>query len=150
MNSKDIGDISVAKTLFEFSKRGIPTLIPWGDNLRYDLVIELNNYFYKIQVKTANEECNGSIKCYTRSSTNHTTNKKLSTYENDVDYFVFYNQKRDLIAMVPISEIGTNKSISLRIEEPKNNQQKQIKYFSDYSLDKILCVETLHEEPKLK
>lgn len=148
MNSKDIGDISVAKALFEFSKRGIPVLIPWGDNLRYDLVIEFNSEFYRVQVKTANEETNGSIKCYTRSSTNHTTNKKLSTYENDVDYFVFYNQDRDLIAIVPIGDIGKNKSISLRLEDPKNGQQKQVRYFSDYSFDKILCVETLHEGPK--
>ena len=103
------------------------------------MVIELNNNFYRVQVKTANEISNGSIKCYTRSSTNHTTNKNLITYENDVDYFVFYNQDLDKIALVPINDIGTKKTISLRIEPPKNSQNN-VKYFDDYSFDKILCV----------
>jgi hypothetical protein len=99
-------------------------------------------------VKTANEIKNGVVKCYTRSSTNHTTNKHLTTYENDVDYFVFYNQNLDIIALVSIEEIGSQRSISLRIEPTKNGQTNGIKFFEDYSFDKILCVETLHEEPK--
>lgn len=148
MNTKDKGDISEAKALLEFSKRGIPVLIPWGDNLRYDMVIELNKTFYRVQVKTANEERNGAILCYTRSSTNHTSNKKLSTYEDDVDYFVFYNQKRDIIALVPIDVVNEKKTLSLRIEKPKNCAVKNVRYFEDYSFDKTLCVETLHEEPK--
>ena len=139
MNSKTKGDISESKALFEFQKRGIPVLIPWGDNLRYDMVIELNNNFYRVQVKTANEINNGSIKCYTRSSANHTTNKNLATYENDVDYFVFYNQDLDKIALVPIEDIGLKKSISLRIDSPKNSQNN-VKYFDDYSFDKIFHV----------
>lgn len=148
MNSKTKGNISEAKTLFEFQKRNIPVCLPWGDNERYDMIAEFNGKLNRIQVKTANEEVNGSIKCYCRSSKNHTTNKSLDTYEKDVDYFVFYNQTRDIIALVPIEEIGSCKVISLRIEPTKSGQLKGIRFFEDYSFDKILCVETLHEEPK--
>lgn len=135
MNNKSKGDLSEARTLFEFQKLGIPVLIPWGDNLRYDMVIELNGVFKKVQVKTANEEENGSIKCYTRSSKNHTTNKELKTYVGEVDYFVFYNQRHDKIAIVPIDDIGDKKSISLRITSPLNNQK--CKFFDDYSFNKL-------------
>ena len=31
MNSKTKGNISEAKTLFEFQKRNIPVCLPWGD-----------------------------------------------------------------------------------------------------------------------
>ena len=148
MNSKTKGNISEAKTLFEFQKRNIPVCLPWGDNERYDMIAEFNGKLNRIQVKTANEENNGSIKCYCRSSKNHTTNKSLDTYEQDVDYFVFYNQTRDIIALVPIEEINSCKAISLRIEPTKNGQINGIRFFEDYSFDKILCVETLHEEPK--
>jgi hypothetical protein len=148
MNSKTKGNISEAKTLFEFQKRNIPVCLPWGDNERYDMIAEFNGKLNRIQVKTANEEVNGSIKCYCRSSKNHTTNKSLDTYEKDVDYFVFYNQIRDIIALVPIEEIGSCKVISLRVEPTKSGQLKGIRFFEDYSFDKILCVETLHEEPK--
>lgn len=146
--TKEKGDISEARALFEFQRLGIPVSIPWGDNLRYDMVIEVNNRLYKVQTKTANEIKNGAIKCYTRSSKNHTTNKKYDIYENDTDYFVFYNQEMDKLALVPIEEIGKQKSISLRICKPANNQGN-VRYFDDYSFEKILCVETSHEEPKL-
>ena len=148
MNSKTKGNISEAKTLFEFQKRNIPVCLPWGDNERYDMIAEFNGKLNRIQIKTANEEVNGSIKCYCRSSKNHTTNKSLDTYEKDVDYFVFYNQTRDIIALVPIKEIGSCKVISLRIKPTKSGQIKGTRFFKDYSFDKILCVETLHEEPK--
>lgn len=56
MQTKIKGDISEAKALFEFQKRNIPVLLPWGDKERYDMVIELSNHFFRVQVKTANEE----------------------------------------------------------------------------------------------
>ena len=137
MNSKEIGSISEALALTEFLKHGIPVCVPWGDNYRYDLVADFNGKLNRIQVKTVNEERNGSIVCYTRSSTNHTTNKKLSTYEEDVDYFVFINQTYGLIALVPIEEIGNQKTINLRIKTPENGV-KTYRSFDDFSFEKIL------------
>ena len=145
--TKEKGDVSEARALFEFQRLGIPVSLPWGDNLRYDMVIEVDNSLYKVQIKTANEIVNGSIRCYTRSSKNHTTNKKYDIYDGDTDYFVFYNQEMDKLAIVPIEEIGKKKSIALRINKPLNNQSN-VRYFDDYSFENILCVETLHEEPK--
>lgn len=136
INSKTKGQLSEAKALYEFQKYNIPVCIPWGDNERYDLVAEFDGKFNRIQVKTCNEEENGAIICYARSSTNHTTNKNLSTYENDVDYFVFVNQTYDLIALVPIADIGSQKTIRLRIDPPKSNNGKQIRYFQDFSFQK--------------
>lgn len=108
------------------------------------MVIEFNNNFYRIQVKTANEEKNGAIKCYCRSSHDHTTHKHHYGYKNQIDYFVFYNMTYDKIAIVPMSVIGDKKQLSLRVTPPRNNQSN-IHYFDDFSFDKILCVETLHE-----
>ena len=136
INSKMKGQLSEARVLYEFQKYNIPVCIPWGDNERYDLIAEFDGKFNRIQVKTSNEEENGSICCWARSSTNHTTNKKLITYENDVDYFVFVNQTRDWLALVPIQEIGSAKSIRLRITPPANGQVKGIRYFQDFSFEK--------------
>ena len=78
MNNKTKGEFSEARALYEFQKYHIPVCIPWGDNQRYDLIAEFNGKFNRIQVKTSNEEDNGSIRCYCRSSKNHTTNKKCT------------------------------------------------------------------------
>lgn len=136
-NSKTKGQLSEAKALYEFQKRGIPVCIPWGDNERYDLIAEFNGKFNRIQVKTCNEEAGGSIKCYCRSSANHTTNKESRTYENEVDYFVFVNQVHDLVAIVPIEVVGTRQMIQLRITPPANNQVRNIHFFDDFSFDKM-------------
>ena len=126
MNNKTKGEFSEARALYEFQKYNIPVAIPWGDNQRYDMIAEFNGKLNKIQVKTSNEEENGSIKCYCRSSKNHTTNKKCDTYQGEIDYFVFYNQTYDKIAIVPMEEIGDKKVISLRIMETKMDKEKEL------------------------
>ena len=148
MNSKDKGNIGEALVLAEFAKRNIQVCIPFGDNARYDLVADFNGKLQKIQVKYCGQKpVNGSISCPCASSTNHTTNKHFSTYENDVDYFCFYLVEYDKLILVPIEKIGNRKSIYFRLEKPKNNQSVNVNYVDDYSFDRILCVETLHDEP---
>ena len=135
-NTKTKGQISEARVLYEFQKYHIPVCLPWGDNERYDMVAEFDGKFNRIQIKTANQEENGAVCCWARSSTNHTTNKKLSSYEDDVDYFVFVNQTRDWLALVPIEELNGQKSIRLRINPPLSTNGKTMRYFSDFTFDK--------------
>ena len=139
MNTKSKGQLSEARVLYEFQKYNIPVCLPWGDNERYDMIAEFDGKFNRIQVKTSNEEDNGAICCWARSSTNHTTNKKLSSYEDDIDYFVFVNQKYDLLALVPIEELKGNKSIRLRIVPPAIGQVKGVRYFKDFSFEEKFC-----------
>ena len=49
--------------------------------------------------------------------------------------------------LVPIEKIGNKKTIIFRLDKPKNNQSN-VNLVEDYLLDRILCVETLHDEPK--
>lgn len=149
MNSKTKGNIGEAVILAEFVKRGIQVSIPFGDNARYDLIAEFNNKLNKIQIKYCSQITeNDFIVCKSSSSKNHTTNKKLDTYEYDVDYIAFYIQPWDISCLVPIKECKKNKTFTLRRTITKNNQKIGIHLVSDYSFDKILCVETLHDESK--
>ena len=103
MNSKDKGNIGEAIVLAEFTKRKIQVAIPFGDNARYDLIAEFNGKLNKIQVKYCGQITeNNSFICPCASSTNHTTNKHLSTYDNDVDYMAFYLASIDKLLLVPI------------------------------------------------
>ena len=124
MNSKDKGNIGEAVVLAEFVKNNIQIAIPFGDNARYDLIAEFNGKLNRIQVKYCNQKVseNNSISCPCASSTNHTTNKNYTTYENDVDYFCFYLVEWNELLIVPIENIGTKKTIVFRQEPPKNNQ----------------------------
>lgn len=149
MISKEKGNIGESIVLTEFVKRGIQVSIPFGDNARYDLIAEFNGKLNKIQVKYCNQiTINNSFTCPCVSSTNHTTNKHLSTYENNVDYMAFYLVSIDKVLLVPIKLLEGKKTITFRTELPKNGQQIGINLVEDYLLDKTLCVETLHDEPK--
>lgn len=149
MNSKDKGNIGEAIILAEFVKRNIQVSIPFGDNARYDLIAEFNGKLNRIQVKYCNQKIteNDSITCPCSSSLNHITNKKLSSYENDIDYMAFYLTQWNVCLLVPIEKIGTRKTIIFRRTAPRNNQSN-VNFIQDYLFDKILCVETLHDEPK--
>ena len=48
MNSKDKGNIGEALVLAEFTKRNIQVCIPFGDNVRYDLVADFHGKLQKI------------------------------------------------------------------------------------------------------
>ena len=139
MNSKNKGNIGEAIVLAEFTKRNIQVCIPFGDNARYDLVAEFNGKLNKIQVKYCGQETiNNSFECPCVSSTNHTTNKHLSTYENDVDYMAFYIIAIDKTLLVPIDKISGRKTITFRTELPKNGQRIGINFVEDYLLDIII------------
>ena len=139
MNSKDKGNIGESIVLAEFIKRGIQVSIPFGDNARYDLIAEFNGKLNKIQVKYCNQlSSTGSVLCPCASSKNHTTNKYLSTYENDVDYMCFYLACWNVVTIVPIEQIGTKKTISFRLDKPKTTNKFGIHLVEDYSFDKIL------------
>ena len=149
MNSKSKGNIGESEILNEFVKRGIQVSIPFGDNARYDLVADFNGKLNKIQVKYCNQiSNNNSVILPCASSTNHTTNKHYTTYENDVDYIAFYIPNWNTSLLVPIEEISHKKSILVRRTPTKNGQKSNIHYIQDYSFNKALCVETLHDEPK--
>lgn len=147
MNSKEKGNIGEAIALAKFIELGVQVSIPFGDNARYDLVAEFNGKLNKIQVKYCNQLSeNDSVICPCASSTNHTTNKHYTTYEKDVDYMCFYLAPWNEIILIPIEDIGNRKTIVVRRTPPKNNQSN-ITLVSNYSFEKTLCVETLHDVP---
>jgi hypothetical protein len=52
-NTKMAGNASEAVVMAEFLKAGFPVLIPFGENSRYDLVVEADGRFLPVQCKTA-------------------------------------------------------------------------------------------------
>jgi hypothetical protein len=53
VHTKVAGDTTEAVVMAEFVKAGFPVLIPFGENHRYDLVIEAGGRFLRVQCKTA-------------------------------------------------------------------------------------------------
>ena len=133
MNTKDYGEICELEVMLAFKKLGIPVLIPYGDNLRFDLVILLNDKFYKIQVKKGHSSKNGCLIFRTCSYTYGWGKKggKKTGYEGEIDFFAVCYKNN--IYLVGISEARASGSMTLRIDPPKH-PNKNINWAKDYAL----------------
>lgn len=131
------GNIGEVAILFEFVKRQIPVSIPYGDNERYDLIAEFDGKLNKIQIKYCSEETpNDGIICPCASSYNHTSTRQgWEDYSEDgIDYFCFWIAPDNLALIVPMSEIGTKKSMTFKRTPAKNGQATRL--MQDYTFDK--------------
>ncbi|WP_435361500.1 group I intron-associated PD-(D/E)XK endonuclease [Haloarchaeobius sp. DFWS5] len=131
VHPKEQGQRSEAAVLFEFTKRGLTVLTPFGDNERYDLVVEEQARFYRIQVKTGRLE-NGRVQFETRSSGTLTRKIAKEGYTGQVDFFAVYSPDTEEVYVVPISE-APKTTMGLRIEDAKK-RSPNINWAADYTV----------------
>lgn len=87
MNTKQQGDIGVAMAIAYYTQSGYTVSSPLTDNARYDLVVERNGTFYRIQCKTTNfyEKYSYRVTLRTKGGNKTgTTTKKISAEECDI------------------------------------------------------------------
>lgn len=137
-NSSEIGNIGETIALSEFAKRGITVLIPFGQNVPYDLVIEINNKLYKIQCKTTQKLIDGCKMRFNICRTNGFTGTHNTYTEEEIDFLCLYCIENDYIALVPIKEVLNQRDFVIRITKPKNNQTYGIHMADDYTLENQL------------
>lgn len=118
MNSKDIGNRTEAIILAELIKKGHTVLMPFGDNERYDLVVDIDGIFIRIQCKTSSRH-RGTITFSVNSSYLNTKGKcVLNSYSDKViDCFMSHSPDEDKIYLIDVVDVGSS-CIKLRIDEP--------------------------------
>ena len=135
LTAKEKGNLTELQCLTSFYKLGHKVSIPYGENCRYDFILDVNNTLLKIQVKTSkfvSEEC---FSFSTRSTRINSQGSICRFYtKEEIDYFAtFYRGKCYLI---PVEECGAEKK--LRFCYPSNGQRKGISLAQDYELEKVL------------
>lgn len=137
MNTKEIGTSVEAKILSFFVENGYTISIPFGDNAKYDLVLDFNDNLFRLQCKK------GRIKndCIESNTLSHNpfTNKG-KTYIGKADYFAIYVYELDKIYLYPITDDCPKGILKMRLNQPKNNQVSKIRYAEDYEVHKFLSV----------
>ena len=141
LTTKTQGIIGEAQVLAKFESLGIPVSIPFGDNLPYDMIIDIKGKLYKIQVKTSTQSKEGKTTFEIKKNRINTQNNYINYYnKNEVDYYALYAINRQEFYLVPFEEAG-NSSIYIRYDLPKNGQINKIKMNYDYTFEKILNIE---------
>jgi hypothetical protein len=129
----DVGERSEAIIFAELVKRGHRVLIPYGNNHRYDLVIDVGGRFLRAQCKTGRLR-RGVISFPTRSTRANTQGVFCVPYDADqIDLFVVYCPGTDRVYAVGVDEVGTGYGF-LRVDPPANRQTKGIRWAADHEL----------------
>jgi hypothetical protein len=131
-NTKDIGDVSEMKIIAKLTELGHNMSTPIGDNLRYDLILDIDNALYRIQIKTGRYK-DGSMKFATCSNGRCNGDNIWYNYKKQIDYFAIYCPELDSCYVISVDDVPDTEC-SLRIDPPKNNQKKGITWAKDFVL----------------
>jgi len=124
-NPKAVGERSEGLILAAFLRAGKVVLQPFGDNQRYDLVVDEDGHFIRVQCKTGRVK-NGAVVFATCSSHVHTAGGGKKGYKGQADLFAVYCPELDKVFVIPV-EAAPDRSCALRLESPKNRQTKGVR-----------------------
>lgn len=128
----DVGQRGEAAILSELVKHGYRVLLPFGVNQRYDLVIDCEGRFLRAQCKTGRLR-DGVVRFSAQSIQSNTRHTKARSYVGEVDLFIVYCAENDRVYVVPADEVP-NRGMHLRIDPPRNRQNKRVRWAKDYEL----------------
>lgn len=132
MNSKAIGERSEAMVIAALLRAGKVVLQPFGDNQRYDLVIDETGKFTRIQVKTGRLK-GGTVYADTCSSYVHRGGGKRG-YAGEADVFAIYSPDLDKIFMIPVENVSLS-CVTLRLEPPPSGRMNKVKMAKDFEFN---------------
>lgn len=130
--TKQKGIVSELQCITYFYQLGYQVSIPYGENSRYDFIVDVDGHLLKMQCKTSSLKDEGAIKFSCRSTrVNATENISRRYTKDEIDYFcTFYEGK---CYLVPVEECSVAKK--LRFIPPKNGQVKGINFAKDYEAE---------------
>jgi hypothetical protein len=131
LTTKEVGERAQGVILAQVMKYGYIILIPFGEGRRYDMVIEKDRRFFRLQCKAGWYE-NGVVKFNTCSVYWWAKTKKSYTRE-EVDYFAVYCEHTGKVYLVPPEDVGTTLGF-LRVEPTASNQTKRVRWAKDYEI----------------
>ncbi len=130
-HTKNKGDFAVLKALVSISEHGLLPLLPISEHAPFDIVAYGAGKFYRIQVKFKKLSKRGTLDISFRknwSDSKGTYSKPIE--KSDIDLFIVYNPETDLCYF--LNPLLYNKSISIRVEKTKNNQEKGVLAAKDF------------------
>jgi hypothetical protein len=135
------GDRSTLAVMIALHEAGVPFLVPFGENTRYDLVLELGAELARVQCKTGRLR-NGAVLFATCSCYGHHRNPATARrdYSGQIEYFAVYCLQTSGVYLIPIEALPNCCSAALRVTPPRNNQRRFVRYAADYEIAKVSVV----------
>ncbi len=130
-HTKEKGDLGVLKAQLDLFEQGFTILNPVTEHAAFDLVAYKDREFKRIQVKFKSVDKTGSITVHFRSSwadKNGTHMRQVD--KGEIDLYCIYCPDTDYCYYLDPKDY--NRSVTLRVEMPKNNQIANVKLAQDF------------------
>ncbi len=131
LTTNAIGERAQGFIAAEVMKYGYTVLIPFGDDHRYNMVLEKNGQFLRLLCREGRYK-NGAI-IFSTCSVQWLTRMKRQYSREEIDYFAVYCEYTRKIYLVPPEDVAPTVG-TLRVEPPANNQSKGVRWAEDYEM----------------
>jgi len=111
------GEWAELRFMVRATELGLPVTKPWGDNSPYDLVIESNRRFLRVQVKCTRFRRGRSYKCHLDSNGHAYT-------PDQIDFIAAYVIPTDTWYILPIKATNAQPDILLTPQNPRSKYEK--------------------------
>jgi hypothetical protein len=135
---KAIGETSQLAIMLGLDRAGYAFFVPFGENTRYDLVIDEGDRLARVQCKTGRLKT-GAVRFRACSSYAHHQNPKLlkRDYLGEIDYFGVYCPETRGVYLVPIEHLRVRREGALRVDPARNGQAHKVRLAADYQIAQI-------------
>lgn len=130
-HTKTKGDLGILKAQVDLYEKGYMILVPYTEHSPFDLVIYKDGIFKRVQVKYRELNEKGILEIRFRSSYSTANGVAIKSVDKEeIDIYCVYCPQTDLCYY--FNPKSFNKSINLRIDLPKNQQEKNIHFADNY------------------
>ena len=121
-----------------FHELGFELFLPFGENTRCDIVAGIGGELRRVQCKTGRLR-EGAIRFALCSNYGHHRNPQTChrDYRGQVDYFAVYCPETTGVYLVPIVDLPGSRSAYLRVDPPRNNQRRKIRFAAPYEIARV-------------
>ena len=117
---KQQGDATELRLMLLNHELGYTVSKPFGDNTKYDLIVDTGKELQRVQVKsTRRKETSGGMDCYNCLVCSGSDSKQVYT-EKDIDYIAIYVIPENAWYKIPIVEI---KGKTVKLYPHRNSQR---------------------------
>jgi hypothetical protein len=130
-HTKEKGDLGVLKAQLDLFEQGFVILNPVTEHAPFDLVAYKDGLFKRIQVKYKSVDKTGSITIHFRSCWADKNGTHMRQVDKDeIDLYCIYCPDTD--ECYYLNPNDCQRSVTLRVKAPRNNQSRNIRLAADY------------------
>jgi hypothetical protein len=136
---KTVGDRTTLAIMAALQESGCALYIPFGENTRCDLIVERDGALSRMQCKTGRLR-EGAIRFAVCSCYGHHRNPETArrSYQGQVDFFAVYCPETRGVYLIPIDDLPLRSQAYLRVNAPRNNQRRGIRFAADYEVGRVV------------